>query len=147
MYTPDQLKMMMDLFNNPFLKKGADEFYAHLQREGLESARKFWMNSSYANMFPDQQFMERLFDFYKNMGFVPLNQYEALQKENTKLKDENQKLNDQLSEIKSKQFAEDVAKTQETFKDVLDKQMEINREVTQGFFKALDQYQTKKTKK
>ena len=87
MYTPDQLKMMMDLFNNPLLKKGADEFYAHLQREGLESARKFWMNSSYANMFPDQQFMERLFDFYKNMGFVPLNQYEALQKENTKLKD------------------------------------------------------------
>jgi regulator of replication initiation timing len=76
-----------------------------------------------------------------------LNQYEALQKENTKLKDENQKLNDQLSELKSKQFAEDVAKTQETFKDVLDKQMEINREVTQGFFKALDQYQTKKTKK
>jgi hypothetical protein len=141
MYTPEQAKMMMELFANPLFKQGADEFFKHLQQEGMEAARKFWGASPYAAAFPDaQQVCERMADFYGAMGFVPNSKYQAILKENENLKGENKILRDTIRDLQQNIVAEGGAKAQQAWQSVVDKQMEMNREVTQGFFDALKQF-------
>src|SRR3569832_2195567 len=72
-----QIKMMMDLLNNPAFQQGANEYFRMLHQQGTEVASKFWSASPKAAMFPEAgQVMERMADFYSAMGFVPLAKFE-----------------------------------------------------------------------
>jgi hypothetical protein len=141
MYTPEQSRMMMELFANPMFRQGAGEFFSKMQQEGMEAAKKFWGTSSYASTLPDaQQMIERLADFYGAMGFVPLVKYEELRKEVDSLKAENQLLRDTIRELQQSFIAEGGVKAQQAWQSVIDKQLELNREATRSFFDALKQF-------
>lgn len=141
MITPEQTRMMMEMFNNPMFRQGAGEFFSKMQQEGMESAKKFWGTSSYASTLPDaQQMIERMAEFYGSMGFVPLAKYEELRKEMDSLKTENQLLRDTLRELQQSFIAEGGVKAQQAWQGVIDKQLEMNREATRSFFDALKQF-------
>jgi regulator of replication initiation timing len=83
--------------------------------------------------------MERMGDFYQNFGFVPQAKYDDLQKENTSLKNENQMLRNTLGELQQRYMAENSAKAQQAWQEIVDKQLEMSREVTKSFFDVLKQ--------
>ena len=74
------------------------------------------------------------------MGFVPTAKYEALQQENESLKAEIEQLRNMLRDLQQSFIAEGGAKAQRAWQDVIDKQMELNREATRNFFDALKQF-------
>lgn len=141
MMTPEQARLMMEMFSNPMFRQGAGEFFSKMQQEGMEAAKKFWGTSSYASAMPDaQQMVERMAEFYGSMGFVPLAKYEALLKEMDSLKTENQLLRDTIRELQQSFMAEGGVKAQQAWQGVIDKQLELNREATRSFFDALKQF-------
>ncbi len=145
MMTPDQAKMMIDMFANPMFRQGAGEFFSKMQQDGMEAAKKFWGTTPYASNFPDaQQMMERMADFYSALGFVPLAKYEALQKETDDLRAENRLLRETIRELQQSFIAEGGAKAQQAWQGVIDKQMEMNREVAKSFFDAFSPFKTQK---
>lgn len=145
MYTPDQARMMMELFANPMFRQGANEFFSKMQQDGMDAAKKFWGTTPYAANFPDaQQMMERMADFTSAMGFVPLAKYQELEKAMDSLKAENQLLRDTIRELQNSFIAEGGAKAQQAWQGVIDKQIEMNREVAKSFFDAFSQFKPPK---
>ena len=69
--------------------------------------------------------MERMGDFYQKLGFVPQTKYDDLQKENASLKAENQMLRDTIRELQQKYIAENGAKAQKAWQDIVDKQLDM----------------------
>ncbi len=133
--------MMMELFANPMFRQGAGEFFSKMQHEGMEAATKFWGTSPYASALPDaQQIIERIAEFYGAMGFVPLAKYEMVRKENDSLKSENKLLRDTIRELQQSVMAEGGAKAQKAWQDVVDTQLELNREATRSFMDVLKQF-------
>ena len=145
MMNPEQWKQMMELFANPMFRQGAGEVFSKMQQEGLDAARKFWGTTPWAATVPDaQQFVERMADFSKAMGFVPLAEHQALQKEVERLNAENRMLRDTVRELQQSFIAESGAKAQEVWKDVIEQQMEMNREVAKNFFDAFTPFMPQK---
>lgn len=140
MMTEQQIRMMMDMFANPMFKQGTEQFFKIAQQQGMEAAKKFWGGSFDNQSFPDaEQMMERMADFQAAFGFVPLAKYEELSKENTNLKVENNLLRDTLRDLQQSFIAENSTKAQQAWQDIADKQLEMSREVTKGFFDVMKQ--------
>ena len=140
MMTEQQMRMMMEMFSNPMFKQGANEFLKIAQQQGLEAANKFWGISSESQAFPSMdKMMERASEFYQTMGFVPQAKYEELMKENATLKNENQMLRDTIRDLQQRFMAENGAKAQQAWQEIVDKQLDMSREVTKSFFDVLKQ--------
>jgi hypothetical protein len=140
MMTEQQMRMMIEMFSNPMFKQGANEFLKIAQQQGMEAANKFWGISSESQAFPSMdKMMERMADFYQTLGFVPLAKYDELMKQYTSLKAENQLLTDSIRELQQRFIAENSAKAQQAWQEVVDKQLEMSREVTKSFFDVLKQ--------
>ncbi len=140
MMTEQQMRMMMEMFSNPMFKQGANEFIKIAQQQGIEAANKFWGISSQSQAFPSaDKMMEGMKDFYQNFGFVPQAKYDDLQKENVTLKNENQMLRTTLGELQQRYMAENSAKAQQAWQEIVDKQLDMSREVTKSFFDVLKQ--------
>ena len=140
MMTEQHMRMMLEMFSNPMFKQGANEFLKISQQQGIEAANKFWGVSSESQAFPGMdKMMERMGDLYQNLGFVPQAKYEELLKENATLKNENQMLRNTIGELQQKYIAENGAKAQQAWQDIVDKQLDMSREVTQSFFDVLKQ--------
>jgi regulator of replication initiation timing len=120
MMTEQQMKMMMEMFSNPMFKQGANEFIK-IAFPGVD------------------KMMERMADFYQTLGFVPQAKYESLLKDYAALKAENQLLTDTLRDLQQRFIAENSAKAQQAWQEVVDKQLEMSREVTKSFFDVLKQ--------
>jgi regulator of replication initiation timing len=140
MMTEQQMRMMMEMFSNPMFKQGANEFLKIAQQQGMEAAKKFWGISSENQAFPDaEKMMERMADFYQAIGFVSQAKYDDLVKENNNLKTENQMLSNTIRELQQKFMAENGAKAQKAWQEIVDKQLDMSREVTKSFFDVLKQ--------
>jgi regulator of replication initiation timing len=140
MMTEQQMRMMMEMFSNPMFKQGANEFLKIAQQKGIEEANKFWGISSESHAFPGaDKMMERMGELYQNFGFVPQAKYDDLQKENASLKNENQMLRNTLGELQQRYMAENSAKAQQAWQEIVDKQLDMSREVTKSFFDVLKQ--------
>jgi len=145
MMTPEQTKMMMDMFTDPLFRQGLGEFFIKMQQDGMEAAKKCWGTTPYAASFPDApQMMERMTDFYSALGFVPLAKYEALQKVADKLEAENRLLRNTIRELQQSFMAEGGAKAQQVWQDAIDKQLEMNREISKSFFDAFSPFKPSK---
>lgn len=147
MMTEQQMRMMIEMFSNPMFKHGANEFLKIAQQQGMEAANKFWGFSSENQAFPGvDKMMERMAEFYKTLGFVPQAQYDELMKQYASLKTENQMLSDTIRELQQRFIAENGAKAQQAWQEVVDKQLEMSREVTKSFFDVLKQSSPERSK-
>jgi hypothetical protein len=133
----DECKTQMeDLFTNPLFKTGFFDFFVKMQQEGIEAARKYWeaymaKNSLYPN---SADVYERMADFYIIFGFVPKARHDEVLGENKSLKEENKFLRDTLRELQVSLFSEGGKKAQDLWQKSVDKQLEINKEVSKNFF-------------
>jgi len=140
MMTEQQMRMMIEMFSNTMFKHGANEFLKIAQQQGMEAANKFWGISSENQAFPDvEKMMERMAEFYQTLGFVPQAKYDELMKQYAGLKAENQMLSDTIRELQQRFIAENGTKAQQAWQEVVDKQLEMSREVTKSFFDVLKQ--------
>jgi len=140
MMTEQQMRMMMEAFNNPMFKQGANEFLKMAQQQGMEAANKFWGISTESQPFPGaEKMMIQMAEFYKTMGFVPQARFDEAMKEIATLKNENQMLRDTIRDLQNRFMAENGAKAQQAWQEVVDKQLEMSREVTKSFFDVLKQ--------
>ena len=147
MMTEQQIRMMIDMFSNPMFKQGANEFLKIAQQQGMEAANKICGISSESQAFPGvDKMMERMAEFYQTLGFVTQTKYDELMKQYTSLKAENQLLSDTIRELQQRFIAENSAKAQQAWQEVVDKQLEMSREVTKSFFDVLKQSSPEKSK-
>lgn len=141
MLNDGMFKNIMELYNNPFFKKGFFDFFQKMQQEGIEAARKFW------NVYPEKDILfpnapdmyEKIIDFYIVLGFVPKMKYDEALKENEKLKYENTFLRDTIKQLQLKIFTEGGEKAQEAWKAIIDKQMETNKEIVKNYYELFRQ--------
>jgi hypothetical protein len=134
MYDESTLKMM-DLFANPLFKMGFMEFFLKTQKEGIEAARKFWTLYADKSIFPDAGDMyERMVDFYIILGFIPKAKYEQVLNEKKRLEEENKFLRDTFRELQLSLFSEGGERVQQAWQEIIDKQLEANREIGKNFF-------------
>lgn len=147
MMTEQQMRMMIETFSNPMFKHGANEFLKIAQQQGMEAANKFWGISSESQAFPDvDKMMGSIAEFYQALGFVPQTKLDELMQQYASLKAENQLLSDTIRELQQRFIAENSAKAQQAWQEVVDKQLEMSREVTKSFFDVLKQSSPEKSK-
>lgn len=147
MMTEQQMRTMIEMFSNPMFKQGANEFLKIAQQQGMDAANKFWGISSENQAFPGvDKMMERMAEFYQTLGFVPQAKYDELMKQYASLKSENQMLSDTIRELQQRFIAENGTKAQQAWQEVVDKQLEMSREVTKSFFDVLKQSSPEKSK-
>lgn len=136
MSNDDVSSKMNDLFMNPLFKIGFFEFFAKMQKEGIEVARNYWMAYAEKNsIFPNVlDTYERMADFYIICGFVPKKKYDEALDENENLKDENKFLRDVMRELRHNIFTEGGEAAENIWHKSIDKQLEVNKEITKKFF-------------
>lgn len=140
MFNDEMTNKMMDLFANPLFKKGFFDFFLKMQQEGIEAARKFWTTNANKNLFPDAIDMyERMADFYIILGFVPRTKYDEVLNENKGLKEENKFLKDTIRELQLSLFTEGGEKVQQIWQSSIDKQLEMNKDISKNFFELFRQ--------
>ena len=140
MMTEQQLRMMIETFSNPMFKNGANEFLKIAQQQGIDAANKFWGISSQSQAFPDvEKMMGSMAEFYQSLGFVSQTKYDELMQQFTSLKADNQMLSDSIRELQQRFIAENSAKAHQAWQEVVDKQLEMSRNVTKSFFDVLKQ--------
>ena len=140
MMTEQQIRMMIETFSNPMFKNGANEFLKIAQQQGMEAANKFWGISSQSQAFPDvDKMMGSMAEFYQSLGFVSQTKYDELMQQFTSLKADNQMLSDSIRELQQRFIAENSAKAHQAWQEVVDKQLEMSRNVTKSFFDVLKQ--------
>lgn len=133
----DECKTQMeDLFTNPLFKTGFFDFFIKMQQEGIEAAKKYWATYMERNsLYPNSaEVYERMADFYIIFGFVPKGRHDEVLSENKSLKEENKFLRDTLRELQLSLFSEGGKKAQDLWQKSVDKQLEINKEVSKNFF-------------
>lgn len=130
----DMFQNMIDLYNNPLFQKGFSEFFITMQKEGIDAARAFWESTSDKKDFSDDTsvLFEQMISFYSNLGFVPKQKLDEVVQENEKLKKENEFLKKTIQELNLKVFEEGSVKMHDAWKDVVEKQMEINKDMAQN---------------
>lgn len=140
MMTEQQIRMMIETFSNPMFKNGANEFLKIAQQQGIDAANKFWGISSQSQAFPDvEKMMGNMAEFYQSLGFVSQTKYDELMQQFTSLKADNQMLSDSIRELQQRFIAENSAKAHQAWQEVVDKQLEMSRNVTKSFFDVLKQ--------
>lgn len=140
MMTEQQIRMMIETFSNPMFKNGANEFLKIAQQQGMEAANKFWGISSQSQAFPDvDKMMGSMAEFYQSLGFVSQTKYDELMQQFASLKADNQLLSDSIRELQQRFIAENSAKAHQAWQEVVDKQLEMSRNVTKSFFDVLKQ--------
>ena len=140
MMTEQQIRMMIETFSNPMFKNGANEFLKIAQQQGMEAANKFWGISSQSQAFPDvDKMMGSMAEFYQSLGFVSQTKYDELMQQFASLKADNQLLSYSIRELQQRFIAENSAKAHQAWQEVVDKQLEMSRNVTKSFFDVLKQ--------
>jgi hypothetical protein len=141
MVTEEFLKSLADLFSNPFFKKGFYDFFLKVQQEGIETAKKFWnLSPARQRLFPNtSEIFERMIDFHRNLGFVPLSKYEEIVKENERLKSENRFLMNTIRDLNQKIFTDGGKAMQEFWKNNIEKHIEMSMEIAKAFMDIFKQ--------
>lgn len=132
----EAIKFMMEMYNNPLFKNGFADFFKKMQMEGIEAAKKFWtLSPASSALYPNtSEIFEKIIDFYIVLGFVPKTKYDEVVKDNEKLKTENAFLRETIKQLQLNIFKEGGKKAQEAWETVVDKQLEMNREIAKKFF-------------
>lgn len=136
MFNEELLKSIMSLFNDFLFRKGFFDFFQKMQREGIEAARRFWHSYPYKNaFFPDALDMyEKMIDFYMSLGLAPRVKYEEVFEEHEKLHSQNTFLRETIMQLQLEMFEEGGEKVREAWECIIDRQIEMNKEIAKNFF-------------
>lgn len=146
MINNDYVKFITDLFSSPLFKRNFLEFFLKMQQEGIEAARKFWKPEM--GMPPGaREMFEKMIDFYIILGFVPSFKYDQVVSENEKLREENSFLKQTLKELQTLIFTTGGKSLQESWHEIVDRQFELNKEITKNFFELFRALKAESTKK
>lgn len=131
----------MAFYENPATRQGFLAFFSKAQQEGMEAARKFWESSAagQGKAAGAPELFEEMIAFYSSLGFVPKQKFDEVVKENKTLKEENEFLKKTLQELNLKVFEEGSNRVHEAWKDVVEKQMAMNKELAKGFLDIFNQ--------
>ncbi len=137
----DMVKYFMSLCENPLFRQGFMDFFTRMQKEGLDGARKFWELSASKSGLSDKapDIFEQMIAFYSSLGFVPKKQYDDVVKENETLKAENEFLKNTIQELRLRMMAEGGEKARDAWQSIMDKQMEMNKEMAKNFLNFFKQ--------
>ncbi|MBF0606850.1 MAG: hypothetical protein SFH39_18115 [Candidatus Magnetobacterium sp. LHC-1] len=132
----DFLKHLMGLYSSPTFKNAFSEFFMKMQEDGLDAAKKSWEVSLYKSAVKGSgtDLFEKMIDFYSDMGFVSKKKHEAVLKENEDLKKENAFLKGIVQNMNVRVFEDGSKNIQETWKDTVEKQMELSKDIAKNFF-------------
>lgn len=132
-------KKMMELYADPDYQKGFTDFFIKMQQEGIEAARKYWMQSAARGEMNPQasDIFEQMISFYSGLGFVPKQKHDEIVEENRRLKEENESLRRTISELNVKVFTEGGERVQKAWSEVVEKQVEIGGQVAQSIIDLL----------
>lgn len=135
----------MAFYENPATQRGFLQFFSLVQQEGMEAARKFWESSASgeAKAVVAPELLEQMISFYSSLGFVPKRQFDEVVKENESLKKENEFLKKTIQEVNFKVFEEGSSRMQDVWKDVVTRQMDMNKELAKGFLDLFTQSKDK----
>jgi hypothetical protein len=136
MFNEKLFQSIMSLFNDFLFRKSFFDFFQEMQREGVETARRFWQSYPYKNaFFPSSLDMyEKMIDFYISLGLAPKAKYDEVCEAHEKLHRENTFLRETIKELQLKMFAEGGEKVRESWKSIIDKQIEMNKEIAKNCF-------------
>jgi hypothetical protein len=137
-------KSIMSLFNDFLFRKGFFDFFQVMQRDGIEAARMFWHTYPYKNLYSPNalDMYEKIIDFYWSLGFAPKAKYDEVFKEHEKLYNANTFLRETIMQTQLKMFAEGGEKAREAWKSIIDKQIEMNKEIAKNLFELFRQGST-----
>lgn len=143
--TDDFTKNLMELFNNPMFKKTFNDYFSYAQKKGMEAAQEYWFSQlKEKTPFEDlPALFEQMVEFYSGFGFVSKNKYDEVVKENERLRKENAFLKDTIKKLNLKVMAEGGLKMQEAWKDTIDKQMDLSKEIAKNFFEIFKHHDKK----
>jgi hypothetical protein len=138
----DFFKNIMDLYSNPLFKSMFRDFFTRMQEEGVEAARKSFnlslgsqaLSPGKSDFFGGVNVFEKMAEFYSGMGFVTRKKYDELLKENDDLRKENSLLKETIHMINIEVFADGSKSMQEAWKNTLEKQAEVGKELAKSFF-------------
>jgi hypothetical protein len=141
MVTEEFLKSLFDLYSNPLFKRGFLDFFMKVQQVGIEAAKIIWDTSpAKQSLFPNiSDILEKMIEFYRNLGFVPFSRYEEVVKENKRLEKEKQFLKDTIKDLNQKVFIEGGKAMQELWKTSIEKHIEMSTEIAKDFLDILKQ--------
>lgn len=133
------MKMMMEFYGDPNYQKGFMDFFVKVQQEGIEAARKSWLQGAAKEKMNPQasEIFEQMMSFYSGLGFVPKQKHDEVVEENRRLKEENELLRRTIRELNMKVFSEGNARVQEAWSEVVEKQMEIGGQMAQSIIDLL----------
>jgi regulator of replication initiation timing len=141
------IKNILNLYGSSLFREGFLDFFLKMQKDGIESARRFWdVNPRKANFPTDMpELFEEMISFYSSLGFVSKKQYDDVVRENNELKKENEFLKDTIKQLNLKVFAEGSTKVQESWTSVIEKQMDMSQEIAKGVLDVFKQSGRKKS--
>jgi hypothetical protein len=141
MFDEETVKSILNLYNNFLFRISFIEFFQKMQLDGIESARKFWDSSSCKNIFPPNasDMFEIMIDFYIDLNFVPKKKYDELIKEHEKLQLVNTFLSETFMQLQLKILTESEEKVREAWKNAIDRQIEMNKDIAKNFFELFSQ--------
>jgi hypothetical protein len=144
MFNEELLQSIISLFNDFLFRKGFFDFFQKRQREGIEAARGFCHSYTYKNVFiPNALDMyEKMIDFYISLGLVPKAKYDEVFEEHEKLHYQNTFLRETIMQLQLMMFAEGGEKVREAWESIIDKQIEMNKEIAENFFEFFRQGST-----
>ncbi len=141
MFDEELFTFIMSLFNDVLFRKGFFDFFQKMQREGIEAARRFWDSYPYKNVFfPSAlDIYEKMIDFYISLGLAPRVKYDEIFKEHQKLLYQNTFLRETIMQLQQKMFAEGGEKVREAWESIIDKKIEMNKEIATNFLEFFRQ--------
>jgi hypothetical protein len=141
MFDEEVVKSILNLYNNFLFRKSVIDFFKKMQLDGIEAARKFWDSSPYKNIFPPNasDLFEKMIGFYIDLSLLPKKKYDELLKEREKLQFVNTLLRETFLQLHLKIYVEGGERVREEWKNVIDRQIEMNREIAKNFFELFSQ--------
>ncbi len=143
MSNEEMFENLMGLLNNPLGKNNFLDFFLALQRRGFEAAPGYGSLTGAQNAIPPNplELYTRMMDFYMVLGLVPRAKYDQALRDNEELRQENKLLKDTLRELQFNIVREGGARIQDTWREITQRQLELNKEVGQNFCELIKQWQ------
>lgn len=127
-------------YGKPEFAQAWQQFASYAQQQSWENTQKI-LSKNAAEQFSEftEPYLSQMKSMFDAMGYVPKAEHDKALQQIAQLKSENDLLKTTLRDLQQTFFNEATTKSQQAWKEMLEKQLEVNREISRGFFDALKQ--------